>query len=150
MAVHILTNGKTSHEPLRILEMAASPGGKTTQLAEHYPASFIVANEFTKDRLNALLDNIERMRCLNIGISGLNGIQFGYMPEMFDRVLLDAPCSGEGIGFKAEESLRYWNIKNVHKIARLQSKLLIAGLITLRTGGELLYSTCTLNTIENE
>ena len=69
MAVHILTDGATDSRPLRILEMASSPGGKTTQLAEHYPTSFIVANEFTKDRLNALLDNIERMRALNIGIS---------------------------------------------------------------------------------
>jgi 16S rRNA (cytosine1407-C5)-methyltransferase len=72
------------------------------------------------------------------------------MHEVFDRVLLDAPCSGEGIGFKAEESLKYWNIKNVRTIARLQAKLLIAGLSTLRVGGELLYSTCTLNTLENE
>jgi 16S rRNA (cytosine1407-C5)-methyltransferase len=150
MAVHILTDGLTDTRPLRILEMASSPGGKTTQLAEHYPASFIVANEFTKDRLNALLDNIERMRALSIGVSGLNGVQFRHMSEVFDRVLLDAPCSGEGIGFKAEESLKYWNIKNVRTIARLQSKLLIAGLSTLRVGGELLYSTCTLNLLENE
>jgi 16S rRNA C967 or C1407 C5-methylase (RsmB/RsmF family) len=150
MAVHILTDGLTDTRPLRILEMASSPGGKTTQLAEHYPASFIVANEFTKDRLNALLDNIERMRALSIGVSGLNGVQFRHMSEAFDRVLLDAPCSGEGIGFKAEESLKYWNIKNVRTIARLQAKLLIAGLTTLRVGGELLYSTCTLNLLENE
>lgn len=63
---------------------------------------------------------------------------------------MDAPCSGEGIGFKAEESLKFWNLKNVRTIARLQEKLLIAGLAALKTGGELLYSTCTLNRFENE
>jgi 16S rRNA (cytosine1407-C5)-methyltransferase len=93
--VFILAEGKIHSEPLRILEMASSPGGKTTQLAEHYPNSFIAANEFTKDRINALLDNIERMKISNYGVSRLNGVQFRDYPEMFDLVLLDAPCSGE-------------------------------------------------------
>lgn len=80
----------------------------------------------------------------------MNGVLYGGLPETFDRILLDAPCSGEGIGFKAEESLKYWNLKNVKTIARLQEKLLIAGLTALKTGGEILYSTCTLNRFENE
>lgn len=65
-------------------------------------------------------------------------------------MLLDAPCSGEGIGFKAESALKFWNIKNVKTIARLQMKLLKAGLSALKVGGELLYSTCTMNRFENE
>lgn len=148
--VFILADWKVHSESLRILEMASSPGGKTTQLAEHYPNSFIAANEFTKDRINALLDNIERMQISSYGVSRLNGVQFRDYPEMFDLVLLDAPCSGEWIGFKAEQSLKFWNIKNVQKIARLQEKMLKAGLSALRPGGMLGYSTCTLNTIENE
>lgn len=80
----------------------------------------------------------------------MNGVLYGALPETFDRVLLDAPCSGEGIGFKAEESLKYWNVKNVKTIARLQEKLFLAGLSALKTGGEMLYSTCTLNQFENE
>ena len=83
--------------------MAASPGGKTTQLAEMFPKSFIVANEFTKTRVRPLIDNIERSRSPNIAVTNLNGIEFNCLPNTFDRVLLDAPCSGEGIGFKAEE-----------------------------------------------
>ncbi|MFZ4461607.1 MAG: hypothetical protein ACOYN2_03595 [Patescibacteria group bacterium] len=150
MSVWHLAEGKTHPEPYRILEMAASPGGKTTQLSEHYPNAFIVANEFAKDRINALIDNIERMGSCNIAVTNYNGVQFRSFPEAFDRVLLDAPCSGEGIGFKAEESLKYWNIKNVKTIARLQAKLLEAGIDALRPDGELLYSTCTLNKFENE
>ncbi len=150
MSVWQLADGKTHLEPYRILEMAASPGGKTTQLSEHYPNAFIVANEFAKDRINALIDNIERMGSCNIAVTNYNGVQFRNIPEAFDRVLLDAPCSGEGIGFKAEESLKYWNVKNVKTIARLQAKLLESGIESLKPDGELLYSTCTLNKIENE
>jgi 16S rRNA (cytosine1407-C5)-methyltransferase len=80
----------------------------------------------------------------------MNGVLYGALPETFDRVLLDAPCSGEGIGFKAEESLKFWNVKNVKTIARLQEKLFLSGLTALKTGGEMLYSTCTLNRFENE
>ena len=130
--------------------MAASPGGKTTQLAEHYPNAFILANEFGKTRLNALIENVERMGCENVAVSNRNGAEFAKYSEMFDLVLLDAPCSGEGIAFKAEESLKYWNLKNIKTIARLQSKLLFSGLAALVPGGTLLYSTCTLNEFENE
>ncbi|MDQ1343831.1 MAG: rRNA (cytosine1407-C5)-methyltransferase, partial [Patescibacteria group bacterium] len=139
------------NEPFLILDMASSPGGKTTQLLEHFPNSFVVANEFAKERLSSLIENVERMGTSDrTGVTNMNGVLYGALPETFDRVLLDAPCSGEGIGFKAEESLKYWNLKNVKTIARLQEKLLIAGLHALKTGGELLYSTCTLNRFENE
>lgn len=138
-------------EPFLILDMASSPGGKTTQLLEHFPNSFVVANEFAKERISSLIENVERMGTSDrTGVTNMNGVLYGALPETFDRILLDAPCSGEGIGFKAEESLKYWNVKNVKTIARLQEKLLIAGLTALKTGGELLYSTCTLNRFENE
>ncbi len=134
-----------------MLDMASSPGGKTTQLLEHFPNSFVVANEFAKERISSLIENVERMGTSDrTGITNMNGVLFGALPETFDRVLLDAPCSGEGIGFKAEESLKYWNVKNVKTIARLQEKLFVAGLSALKTGGEMLYSTCTLNRFENE
>lgn len=150
MSVWHLSDGQIHPEPYRILEMASSPGGKTTQIAEHYPNSFIVANEFNKERIVPLLENIERMGLANTAVTNMNGIQFRDLPNAFDLVLLDAPCSGEGIGFKAAESLRYWNIKNVKTIARLQKKMLIAGLTALKPGGTLVYSTCTLNRFENE
>ena len=139
------------NEPHLILDMASSPGGKTTQLAEHFPNSFIIGNEFGKERLAALIENVERMRHFErTAISNCNGVEFAYPGEIFDRVLLDAPCSGEGIGFKAESSLKFWNLQNVKTIARLQMKRLKAGLSALKGGGELLYSTCTLNRFENE
>ena len=150
MSVHYLTNGEIDREPYTILDMAASPGGKTTQLSEHFPNAFIVGNEPARDRTAQIVSNVERMGKGNIALSNYDGIFFGELEETFDRVLLDAPCSGEGIGFKAGEALKFWNIKNIKKIARLQEKLLDAGFRALKTGGEMLYSTCTLNNIENE
>lgn len=133
-----------------ILDMAASPGGKTTQLSEHYPNSIIVANEPTRDRMAQLVQNTERLGNDRIMITNYDGGFYANLPETFDRILLDAPCSGEGIGFKESQTVKYWNLKNIHTIARLQTKLLDAAFRSLKTGGEMLYSTCTLNKIENE
>ncbi|MCA9377904.1 16S rRNA (cytosine(1407)-C(5))-methyltransferase RsmF, partial [Candidatus Peregrinibacteria bacterium] len=72
------------------------------------------------------------------------------LPEFFDHVLLDAPCSGEGTVFKNPSALQYWRLKSVKTLARLQAKLLAAALTTLKVGGTLGYSTCTLNQFENE
>lgn len=130
--------------------MAASPGGKTTQLSEHYPNSIIVANEPTRDRMAQLVQNTERLGNDRIMITNYDGGFYSNLPETFDRILLDAPCSGEGIGFKESQTVKYWNLKNIHTIARLQTKLLDAAFRSLKTGGEMLYSTCTLNKIENE
>ncbi|MBP8016820.1 hypothetical protein KAZ01_02320 [Candidatus Gracilibacteria bacterium] len=149
-SVYFLSNGKIDKKEHLILDMASSPGGKTTQLSEYYPNSFIVANEFDKNRTPQLISNIERMGSDNIGITCYNGQFIGRLTETFDKVLLDAPCSGEGIGFKSAESLKYWNIKNVKKISELQKKLFESGLNALKIGGEMLYSTCTMNKIENE
>ncbi|MDD2487364.1 MAG: hypothetical protein PHS92_03270 [Candidatus Gracilibacteria bacterium] len=149
-SVFYLSDGVVDKKPYLILDMASSPGGKTTQLAEFYPNSFIVANEFSRDRTAQLIANIERMGNENIGITCYNGQFIGRLTETFDKILLDAPCSGEGIGFKAIETLRYWNLKNVKKIADLQEKLFESGLNALKVGGEMLYSTCTMNKIEDE
>ena len=150
MSVHHLIDGKVSGEPLSVLDMAASPGGKTTQLAEMFPRGYIVANEPTRDRIVQLISNAERMGDGNIALTNYSGAFFAHQPEMFDRVLLDAPCSGEGTAFRGTGTLKYWNLTNIKKIAGVQKRLLEAALITMKTGGELLYSTCTLNTIENE
>ncbi len=130
--------------------MASSPGGKTTQLAEYYPNSCIIANEPTRERLPQLLQNLERMGSTHIGISLYPGQLYRHHSETFDRVLLDAPCSGEGTLFKGTDAVKHWHLKNIKEIARLQTKLLDAALHTLKVGGEMIYSTCSLNLIENE
>ncbi len=148
--VDILGNSQINPDPFLILDMAASPGGKTTQLAEYFPNSYIIANEPTRERLPQLLQNLERMGSTNIWITLYPGQLYRHRDELFDRVLLDAPCSGEWTLFKGTDAVKHWHLKNIKEISRLQTKLLDAALNTLKIGGEMIYSTCSLNILENE
>jgi 16S rRNA (cytosine1407-C5)-methyltransferase len=149
-SVHILTDGKVSEEPFLILDMASSPGGKTTQLSEHYPNAFIIANEPTRERIPQLLQNLDRMGSANIGVTLYPGQYFRHSHETFDKILLDAPCSGEWTLFKGTEATKHWHIKNIKNIAALQTKLFDAAIIALKVWGEMVYSTCSMNLLENE
>lgn len=133
-----------------ILDMSASPGGKTTQLAEYYPNSLIIANEIDKSRMRQLHENTDRLAAKNVFVTNYDGRFFGNFPETFDKILLDAPCSGEGTAYKTDDALKYWNIKNIKRIAKLQFQLLENAFVSLKVWGELVYSTCTLNRLENE
>lgn len=115
-----------------ILDMSASPGGKTTQLAEYYPNSLIVANEIDKMRTKQLFENLDRMGAKNVIVTNYDGRFFKNFGEVFDKVLLDAPCSGEGTAYKTEDALKYWNIKNIKRIAKLQFQLLESALACTR------------------
>jgi 16S rRNA (cytosine1407-C5)-methyltransferase len=149
-SVHILTDGKIHDEEFVILDMAASPGGKTTQLRERYPNAFIIANEPTRERIPQLLQNLDRMGSENIGVTLYPGQYFRTTPEIFDRILLDAPCSGEGTLYKGTDATKHWHIKNIKTIARLQEKLIDAAIIALKVWWEMVYSTCSMNLLENE
>ena len=133
-----------------ILDMSASPWGKTTQLAEYYPNATIIANEIDKTRLKQLYENTDRLGSRNVFVTNYDGRFFGNYPEIFDKILLDAPCSGEGTAYKTDDALKFWNLKNIKRIAKLQAQLLESALISLKIGGEIVYSTCTLNRLENE
>ena len=133
-----------------ILDMSASPWGKTTQLAEYYPNATIIANEIDKTRMRQLYENTDRLGVQNVFVTNYDGRFFGNYPEIFDKILLDAPCSGEWTAYKTDDALKYWNLKNIKRIAKLQAQLLEAALIALKVWGELVYSTCTLNRLENE
>jgi len=104
--------------------MSASPGGKTTQLAEYYPNALIVANEIDKMRMKQLFENLDRMSAKNVLVTNYDGRFLKNFGEVFDKVLLDAPCSGEGTAYKTEDALRYWNLKNIKRVAKLQYQLL--------------------------
>lgn len=130
--------------------MASSPWWKTTQLAEYYPNSFIVANEFDRNRTPQLIANIERMWLENYWITNYNWQFIWRQKEIFDKILLDAPCSWEWTWFKSLDTLKFRNLKNVKKISDLQKKLIEAWFNALKIEWELLYSTCTMNKIENE
>lgn len=148
--VDILANWKRDDSPFLILDMASSPGGKTTQLREYFPQSFIIANEPTRERIPQLLQNLDRMGSDSIWITLYPGQYWKRFCETFDRILLDAPCSGEWTLYKWTDALKHWHIKNIKQIASLQIKLFDAALHALKINGEMVYSTCSLNDIENE
>lgn len=133
-----------------ILDMCASPGGKTTQLADYFPDSLVIANEVNRTRTPQLFDNLDRMGYDNVAVVSCDGRFFQNFPDFFDAVLLDAPCSGEGTAFRDSTIIDHWHEKNIDRIAKLQKQLLETAEAVTAPGGMLSYSTCTLNIMENE
>ena len=138
--------------PQRVLDMAAAPGSKTTQIAACMGnKGAILANEYSASRVKVLHANISRCGISNVALTHFDGRVFGAaVPESFDAVLLDAPCSGEGVVRKDPDALRNWSQESTHEIARTQRALIESAFHALRPGGTLVYSTCTLNPEENQ
>jgi len=137
----------------RVLDLAAAPGSKTTQMAALMGnAGAILAVEPDAARLERLAYNIRLQGCTIVELRRSWGEKIGAeLPEAFDRVLLDAPCSGEG-RFTASQpaTWRSWSRKTVSESVRLQRRLMASAVKALKPGGILVYSTCTINTEENE
>ncbi len=138
------------NSPRMILDMCAAPGGKTTQLADYFPESLVIANEVNRTRTPQLFDNLDRMGYDNIAVVSCDGRFFQNFPDFFDAVLLDAPCSGEGTAFRDSSVIDHWHEKNIDRIAKLQKQLLETAEAVTAPEGTLSYSTCTLNVMENE
>lgn len=134
-----------------VLDLAAAPGGKATQAAELIETGYLVANEVIKKRVDALTWNVNRCRLNNIIITSLppNALAQA-LPGFFDVVIVDAPCSGEGLFSKQKHSLEKWSERNVRFCASRQSSILREACTLLKPGGYLVYSTCTFAPEENE
>ncbi len=141
-----------SGNPKIVLDVAAAPGSKTTQLAALMDnQGLLIANEFSSSRVKVLAANLKRMGVVNTALSHFDGAIFGdYMSECFDEILLDAPCSGEGTVRKDEHALKNWSIESNIDIAAVQKQLIVSAFHALKPGGHLVYSTCTLTPIENQ
>ncbi|MGN0787513.1 MAG: hypothetical protein ACI4L6_00380 [Candidatus Onthoplasma sp.] len=135
----------------KVLDMCASPGGKTIQIANRVPSGVVVSNEFNKKRSEILFSNVERMGLKNVIITNDNpeNISECY-PNCFDVCLVDAPCSGEGMFRKGEDMVDNWNENLSEMCARRQIQILDCADNTLKVGGHLIYSTCTYSKLENE
>jgi 16S rRNA C967 or C1407 C5-methylase (RsmB/RsmF family) len=134
-----------------VLDLTAAPGGKATQAAELIISGYLVANEVIKKRVAALTWNINRQRLNNVIVTSIpTALLTGSLPGFFDIVIVDAPCSGEGLFQKGKHSPANWSEKNVLFCARRQKAILRDALSALRPGGYLVYSTCTFAREENE
>ncbi|HGY1226758.1 TPA: 16S rRNA (cytosine(1407)-C(5))-methyltransferase RsmF [Citrobacter farmeri] len=138
--------------PSRVMDVAAAPGSKTTQIAARMGnRGAILANEYSASRVKVLHANISRCGISNVALTHFDGRVFGAaLPETFDAILLDAPCSGEGVVRKDPDALKNWSIESNLEIAATQRELIESAFHALRPGGTLVYSTCTLNREENE
>ena len=136
----------------RILDLCAAPGGKTTKLAASLRGrGLLVANEIHPDRARVLSANIERMGVRNAVVTNETPQRLASrFPVFFDRIVVDAPCSGEGMFRKEEEALLNWSMENVYRCAARQEEILEEAASMLRPGGTLIYSTCTFAPEENE
>ncbi len=135
-----------------VLDLCAAPGSKTTELAELMNnRGMLISNEIQNDRLRMLVYNIERMSLVNTGVIHSKGELLSKVyADHFDKVLVDAPCSGLGIVQKKGEVGDWWSIQRAEGLGELQLRLLIAAVKMTRPGGEIVYSTCTLTVEENE
>ena len=136
----------------RVLDLCASPGGKSTQIAAHLNGSgLLVCNEINPSRAGVLSENIERMGVGNALVLNHDPAFLSKrFPEFFDRVLVDSPCSGEGMFRKNPEAVSEWSTDNVRMCARRSADILNEADIMLKPGGRLVYSTCTFAPEEDE
>ena len=135
-----------------VLDLAAAPGGKATQIAAALGnTGLLVANEPGARRLPALVGHLERCGAHNTLVTAAPGAMMArWFHNVFDRVLLDAPCSGDGILCKDRHMLAWWSPEDARRKSVQQVGLLRAAFHMLRPGGRLVYSTCSLSTEENE
>ncbi|MBU0456596.1 MAG: RsmB/NOP family class I SAM-dependent RNA methyltransferase [Nanoarchaeota archaeon] len=132
-----------------VLDMAASPGSKTTQMAAMMEnKGLLIANDYKGLRLQSLGINVQRSGVTNCLITLMPGQRFHDF--QFDKILLDAPCSGTGTIRKSLKTIRIWNSGMITKLAKQQKELIISAFENLKPGGEMVYSTCSSEPEENE
>ena len=140
------------HEGEWVLDACAAPGGKSSQIAEKIGDSgFLLSNEYVPKRAKIIVGNFERLGVRNAMVTSLDTAEFPKMFQgVFDLIVCDAPCSGEGMFRKSEEALEDWSEENVAACAKRQLYILENLIPALKAGGRLVYSTCTYSLEENE
>ncbi len=134
-----------------VLDMCAAPGSKSSQIsAMMKDEGLLIANDFKADRLRSLSLNVQRMGMSNAVVTLMFGQWFRRSGILFDRILVDAPCSGTGTIRKSFKTLRIWNETAVDRLAATQKKLITTAFDILKPGGRMVYSTCTLEPQEDE
>lgn len=136
-----------------VLDLCAAPGGKTTHLLSMLrgiPGAFLVSNEIIRSRASVLCENVSKWGAANVIVTNNDPADFAALQAYFDVVVVDAPCSGEGMFRKDRGAVEEWSEANVRLCADRQKRILSDVLPTLRPGGLLVYSTCTFNHFEDE
>ena len=140
---------------LKVLDLCAAPGGKTTDIAASLrealgPDFLLVSNEVIRSRAAVLADNVAIWGDPNVVVCSSDPAEFGKLRGMFDIIVADVPCSGEGMFRKSENAVRMWSEDNVALCASRQRRIVADVWDALAPGGVLVYSTCTFNDAEND
>ncbi len=145
VAPQLLTGGKN------VADLCAAPGGKATHLAQIMDnQGSLLANEKDRSRIKALVYNMQRMGVSNSNVTNMDAVRAKSIGTGFDRVLLDAPCSGVGTLAKSLDILSKWSVDWVERLSALQKKMITGAFDTLAPGGLMAYTTCTTTREENE
>ncbi len=152
MAVAASIAGLCDLKGKKVLDLCAAPGGKSTQLASYMGGEgILVSNEINRERANILSSNIERCGVRNAVVLNETPEKIAdTFEEYFDVVVVDAPCSGEGMFRKDETAIKEWSTENVKMCAERQKDILDEAVKTVAPGGYLVYSTCTFAPVEDE
>ena len=136
---------------MAVLDLCAAPGGKSAQLAARVPQGVLFANEIVPNRATILLNNLERMGARNAVVTSMDPEKLiGATGPVFDAVLVDAPCAGEGMFRKDPAAIQAWSPEHVAACAKRQRAILATAQGALKPGGQLVYSTCSFSPAENE
>ncbi|SDL77480.1 16S rRNA C967 or C1407 C5-methylase, RsmB/RsmF family [Catalinimonas alkaloidigena] len=147
----VLRQSVSGDQPLKVLDLCGAPGGKSTHLASLLPeGSLLVANEVIRGRARILAENLTKWGGGHHVVTQNDPRDFQELPGFFDVVVIDAPCSGEGLFRRDADAMQEWSEANVHLCADRQKRILADVWPTLRPGGTLIYSTCTWSPDENE
>ncbi|MHA6247886.1 methyltransferase RsmF C-terminal domain-like protein [Pontibacter sp. CAU 1760] len=137
--------------PLQVLDLCGAPGGKSTHLASLIsPESLLVSNEVIRTRASILAENVAKWGSGNVVVTNSDPRDFSRLKAFFDVMVVDAPCSGEGMFRKDPQAIGEWSEENVKLCAQRQQRILMDVWEALKPGGILVYSTCTWNEQENE
>lgn len=135
-----------------VLDMCGAPGGKSCQVAGKLSGEgVLIANDIDSSRARILSENVERFGLENTIVTNVDPMRFTSMfQESFDKIVLDAPCSGEGMFRKLDQAVDTWSLDKVKECAHIQKNLIKGAFDLLRPGGMVIYSTCTYSYEENE
>lgn len=147
----VITQVADLAQPITALDLCGAPGGKSTHLLSLlHTDSFLFANEAIRNRVNLLTENLEKWGYPNVLITQNDPADFQRLPGYFDLVLVDAPCSGEGLFRKEPEAMAEWSPRQAELCALRQQRILSDIWGSLRPGAVMIYSTCTYNPAENQ
>lgn len=148
---HLLKHTVDLGKPLRVLDLCAAPGGKSTLVNSLISSeSLLVANEVIRTRVNILADNLTRWGSANVIVTNNDPSHFQRMENYFDVIIADAPCSGSGLFRKQEDAADEWSMENVSLCSKRQQRILADVMPALKPGGVLIYSTCSYSKEEDE